>query len=384
MRTGLIGAVLLVAGAVAALLGALPPAALAELVGRTAPVLLFVAAISVVTGLAAEAGLFRALGELAVRGGHRRAWLLWLLVAVLAVLCTVFLSLDTTAVLLTPVVIALVGQAGLPPLPFALTTVWLANTASLLLPVSNLTNLLAADRIGSIGDFVPVTALPAAACVVVPCVVLVVFFRRDLARRYIPAAPTAADDRPLLLVCGVVVLLLLGGLVSGIAVWIPTSIAAVVLLAVFAVRRRAAIRLGLVPWPVLLFAAGLFVAATVVDRLGAAEVLDRALPTGQSAVALTVLGGAGLLGANLIDNLPAYLALEPVAGHAAERLVAVLIGVNAGPLITPWASLATLLWARSLHAAGVRVPWRRVVGLGAVAAPLTVAAGVAALVLLPA
>jgi len=33
-------------------------------------------------------------------------------------------------------------------LPLAMTTVWLANTASLLLPVSNLTNLLAADRVG--------------------------------------------------------------------------------------------------------------------------------------------------------------------------------------------------------------------------------------------
>ena len=57
------------------------------------------------------------------------------------------------------------------------------------------------------------------------------------------------------------------------------------------------------------------------------------------------------------------------------------MGVNAGPLVTPWASLATLLWHRALVRAGVEVPWGRFVLLGLVVAPLTVCAGVAALVL---
>lgn len=61
---------------------------------------------------------------------------------------TVLLGLDTTAVLLTPVVLSMSVQLDLPTMPFALLTVWLANTASLLLPVSNLTNLLALDRLG--------------------------------------------------------------------------------------------------------------------------------------------------------------------------------------------------------------------------------------------
>ncbi len=56
------------------------------------------------------------------------------------------MSLDTTAVLLTPVVLTLTRRLGLRALPFALLAVWLANTASLLLPVSNLTNLLALQR----------------------------------------------------------------------------------------------------------------------------------------------------------------------------------------------------------------------------------------------
>jgi Arsenical pump membrane protein len=51
-----------------------------------------------------------------------------------------------TAVLLTPVVLTLTDRLRLRPLPFALLSVWLANAASLLLAVSNLTNLLALQR----------------------------------------------------------------------------------------------------------------------------------------------------------------------------------------------------------------------------------------------
>lgn len=58
------------------------------------------------------------------------------------------LSADTTAALLTPVMLALARKVNVNPLPMAMTAVWLANTASLLLPVSSLTRLLAANRTG--------------------------------------------------------------------------------------------------------------------------------------------------------------------------------------------------------------------------------------------
>ncbi|MFC3294618.1 SLC13 family permease, partial [Clavibacter michiganensis subsp. insidiosus] len=143
MRTALIGAVLLVVGAVAVATGALPLDDLGVLYERVWPILLFVVAITVVTELASEAGLFTWIAERAAGLGRGRTWALWLATVVLACLCTIFLSLDTTRRAAHAVVVVLARHCGLPPLPFALTTVWLANTASLLLPVSNLTNLLA-------------------------------------------------------------------------------------------------------------------------------------------------------------------------------------------------------------------------------------------------
>ena len=57
-----------------------------------------------------------------------------------------------------------------------------------------------------------------------------------------------------------------------------------------------------------------------------------------------------------MNNLPAYIALESVTADAPQRLMALLVGVNVAPLVTPWASLATLLWAQRCRARGVRIP----------------------------
>ncbi len=382
MRTALIGVVLLVVGAVAVATGALPLDDLGVLYERVWPILLFVVAITVVTELASEAGLFTWIAERAAGLGRGRTWALWLATVVLACLCTIFLSLDTTAVLLTPVVVVLARHCGLPPLPFALTTVWLANTASLLLPVSNLTNLLAEHELGGLGPagFVALTVAPALVAIAVPVLAILVIHRKDLFTRYEVGPPTAPTDRVLLVGSAVVVGLLVPALVSAVEVWIPALAAAVVLAILTAVRRPRVLRLGLLPWQLVVFASGLFIVMEAAQSLGLTAVMAAISGQGQDAAALFRLAGVATLSANAVDNLPAYLALEPVAGSP-ERLVAILVGVNAGPLITPWASLATLLWHERLVSMGVHIKWSRYMLLGLVVAPLTVGLAMLAFVL---
>ncbi|MCU1524397.1 MAG: arsenic transporter [Microbacteriaceae bacterium] len=382
VRTAILGAALLVVGFLAVAFGILPvPDALA-IGSRVWPILLFVIAITVVTELAAEAGLFRVVAEQAARWGRGRAWVLWLLVLVLAVAGTIFLSLDTTAVLLTPVVVLLARHVGLSPLPFALTTVWMANTASLLLPVSNLTNLLAEHELGGIGplQFATLTAVPALIAIVVPSVILFIVYRRDLLARYEPNPDRAESDRVLLVASAVIIALLVPLLVSGLPVWIPAVAAALVLGGFFIVRRRSVLRFGLLPWQLVLLASGLFLVVEAAHALGLGTVLAAVSGSGHDPLSLLQLSATGALGANAIDNLPAYLALEPVAGDPV-RLAALLIGVNAGPLITPWASLATLLWHERLRALDVEISWGRYAMLGLIAAPLTVVAATMGLAL---
>jgi Na+/H+ antiporter NhaD/arsenite permease-like protein len=383
VRTAIVGLALLVAGAAAVLGGVLPAADALGLADRVWPILLFVVAITVVTELAAEAGVFRYLAERAAAWGRGRTIALWLLVVVFATASTVFLSLDTTAVLLTPVVVVLARHVGVNPLPFALTTVWLANTASLLLPVSNLTNLLAEHRLGGgPGAFVALTWLPALVAVVVPSLLLLLIYRRQLFGRYEPERPQPAADRVLFACSAVVLVLLVPALVSGLPVWLPASVAAVVLLAVFAARSPRTLTPSLVPWSLVLLASGLFLAIESAHALGLGGLLAGFVGGGNDTVALLRMSGMGALGANAVDNLPAYLALEPAA-TSPDRMVALLIGVNAGPLITPWASLATLLWHQRLTRMDVQISWGRYAALGLLAAPLTVVAATLALSVRP-
>jgi Na+/H+ antiporter NhaD/arsenite permease-like protein len=373
MRTAIVGAVLLVLGGVAVATGLLPVPEAVELWDRVWPILLFVVAITVVTELAAEAGVFTVLAQQTARWGRGRAWVLWLLVVLVAALSTVFLSLDTTAVLLTPVVIVLARHAGLNPLPFALTTVWMANAGSLLLPVSNLTNLLAQHAMGdpSPAAFAALMFAPAIVAMVVPMVVVFVIARRSLLVRYETGEEDGIEDPVLFWVSGAVVVVLVPLLVSGLPVWLPTTVAALVLAVVFLVRRRGVLRFGLLPWQLVLLASGLFLFIEALHAAGLGMLLARISGTGESPLALLRLSLTGLVGANAIDNLPAYLALEPVA-QSPVRLAALLIGVNAGPLITPWASLATLLWHQRLTSFDVEIRWSRYMLLGLLVAPVTV------------
>ena len=84
--------------------------------------------------------------------------------------------------------------------------------------------------------------------------------------------------------------------------------------------------------------------------------------------------------ANLINNLPAVLLLLPAAAAAGPGVVlAVLIGVNAGPNLTYVGSLATLLWRRVLRQRGEELPTSEFLRLGVVTVPPVLVASTVAL-----
>ncbi|AXJ11604.1 SLC13 family permease [Arthrobacter sp. PM3] len=370
---------MLLAGCAALATGLLPVPAFEELAARTVPVLAFVVAMSLVTELVDDAGLFRVVTERLATLGRGRVLLLWFLVIALATVSTVFLSLDTTAVLVTPVVVLLAVHARIPPLPFALTTIWLANTASLLLPVSNLTNLLAQDRLRlSPAAFAALVWAPALVGIVVPLVLLWLAFRKDLRGRYGPQPVHKVRDRVLLYAASGVLAVLLPALVSGIPVQYSAIAAAAVLLLLFLWRRRSALRWSMIPWRPLMLTSGLFMVVETLHANGLTRFLTGIPGSGDSLPVLLQIAALGTGTANAVNNLPAYLALEPV-GSSPARLAALLIGVNLGPLVTPWASLATLLWHERLLSLNVDVRWGGFAVAGAAAVVVTVPLAVVAL-----
>lgn len=436
---------LLAVGLLCLATGLLPTRAAGDAMTRIAPLLAFLGTVIVLAELTSKAEVFDVVAARVARAGRGSYAALFLLCVAFASVTTIALNLDTTAVLLTPVMLALASRVGIAPVPLAMTTVWLANTASLLLPVSNLTNLLAADRVAlsPLGLAARMWA-PQLAAITVTMVCLWLFYWRRgkrggdaepdaqgasaVARTGVPAGgpgaaraddvrPGDADDvragdsdnvragdpegtragnadryrppevhRPgdpvLFRACGLACAGFLIAILADVELWVASATAAAVAVAAFAVRRRSALRLSLVPWRLLVMVPGMFLVVETVNVNGLHDLLASAVghDGGLGGLFRAAAVGGGL--SNALNNLPVYLAGEaavPVANH--DQLLALLIGTNVGPVVTPWASLATLLWYERCHAYGVRVPVARLMGTGAVLAVAAVLASVVALTL---
>ncbi|WP_425548925.1 SLC13 family permease [Actinomadura meridiana] len=367
----------LVLGVMFVATGALPTDTARSSVGRIAPLLLFLFSVIILAELTKEAGVFDAIAQRLARAGRGNYGALFLLCVAFASATTIFLNLDTTAVLLTPVMLALAARARIATLPLAMTTVWLANTASLLLPVSNLTNLLAADRIAlETRAFAARMWAPQLAVLAVTMALLWAFYWRRRMRgadSYDPPEPAPIRDRVLFSATGFASLIFIGAILAGVHTGIQLGIAAtvpaVIAVAAFAVRDRGALRLALIPWQLMVFVTGLFLVVPTLERFGLDDAM-RALvgeDDGLGGAFRAAFSGAGL--SNVLNNLPAYVAGEsavPVSNK--DQLLSLLIGTNVGPVITPWGSLATLLWFEWCRRWDVRVPMRKFVLTGTVLA----------------
>jgi arsenical pump membrane protein len=366
------------------LLGVLPLREAGTEVRSLAPTIGFLAAVLVLADLCDRYGLFEAAGTWMASGSRGRPVRLLALVFGVASVVTAVLGLDATVVLLTPAVLTTVARLRLRAKPHAYACTHLANSASLLLPVSNLTNLLAFRASGlSFARFGAIMMLPWSAAIAVEWLALRRFFATDLVGR----GETKVEARQPVPVfaCAVVALTLLGFFATSLLHVDPAFAAlggAVVLTVPALVRRRASARdLGFaldVPFLAFVLALGLVVKA--VSLHGLASLVAHLVPGGTSLWSLLAVAAVAAVLANLINNLPAVLLLLPAAAAAGPGVVlAVLIGVNAGPNLTYVGSLATLLWRRVLRQRGEELPISEFVHLGAMTVPPVLLASTLAL-----
>uniref|UniRef100_A0AAU2VG05 SLC13 family permease n=1 Tax=Streptomyces sp. NBC_00003 TaxID=2903608 RepID=A0AAU2VG05_9ACTN len=342
------------AGLVVAL-GAVSPAEAWQQTRDLLPVVGFLAAVLVLAQLCDDEGLFAAAGHAVARVcGASPQRLLGGVFAVAAVI-TAVLSLDATVVLLTPVVFATAARVGVRARPHVYATAHLANSASLLLPVSNLTNLLALAASGlSFTRFAALMALPWLAAIAVEYAIFRVYFRTDLAATSHGVRAPGSTEVPVFTL--VVLALTLGGFVvtsfAGLSpAWAALAGALVLAARALSQRRTTARKLVAsagIPFCLFVLGLGVVVKAVVDNGLGSA--IGHLLPDGDSLPALLAVVAVAAVLSNLINNLPAVLALLPVAATGGPGpVLAVLIGVNLGPNLTYVGSLATLLWRRILH-----------------------------------
>ncbi|MGX9788399.1 SLC13 family permease [Mycobacterium sp. MMS18-G62] len=352
-------------------------------VGRLLPVVGFLAAVLVLARLCDDEGLFRAAGVAMARSTDGNQQRVFAMVFVIAAATTAVLSLDATVVLLTPVVLATARTLAVPPKPHAYATAHLANTASLLLPVSNLTNLLAFSAAGiSFLHFAAVMTLPWIAAIAVEFVALRWVFARELA-----VAPKHDDTGPAevpVFVLVVLVATLVGFAVASLLGFSPAwaALAGAVVLGVRGLAQGRSSVKGIakaldVPFLAFVLCLGVVVAAVMVNGLQTA--MRDVLPSGHTFPALLGVAAVAAVLSNVVNNLPAVLVLLPlVAASGPAAVLAVLIGVNIGPNLTYVGSLANLLW-RGVVRRDISTGYVEFSRIGLCTVPVTLAASVLAL-----
>ena len=352
---------------------------------RLGPVIEFLAAVLVLAKLCDDEGLFTACGAWMSRAAAGRPVRLLAWVFVIASVTTAVLSLDATVVLLTPVVFATAARSGVRAKPHVYACAHLSNSASLLLPVSNLTNLLAFAAAGiGFTRFAGLMALPWLAAIGIEYLVFRKFFAADLRVAATATPETAVPNMPVFTLA-VVALTLAGFALASAAGINPAWVAAAgaLVLAGRALReKRTTVReLIAAASPMFLaFVLALGIVMRAVVDHGLAGALGHLIPTGTSLPALLALAALAALLANIINNLPAVLVLLPLtAPVGAGAVLAVLLGVNIGPNLTYAGSLATLLWRRIVHTHDEQVDLREFTRLAGWTVPAALGAATVAL-----
>ncbi|MFC7494435.1 MULTISPECIES: SLC13 family permease [unclassified Nocardioides] len=375
----------LAAAAVTLATGLLAWSDVEDTVRHLGPVVLFLVTILVVADVCGRAGLFRAAAARVREVAHGRPLAIFTGIFLLAAAVTAVLSLDATVVLLTPVAVAVATSTGTSYRPAAHACLRMANSASLLLPVSNLTNLLAMPHLDlTFGRFALVMAPVLAVVLVVEYVGLRLLFRRDLAQRPVSAPGTGREPLPTVPLA-VVALMLVGfgaGSPFGVEPFWISGLAAVVLVA-WARRQgllvvRDAVNAAHPAFALFVLCLGIVVAAISTGFLG--DRVADLLPAGTGFGALLAIALLATVLANLLTNLSATLLLVPLLAPLGDTAVlAALLGLNIGSGLSYTGSLANLLWRRGMVRLGHPPSLREFHRVSLAITPVSLISAVAAL-----
>jgi arsenical pump membrane protein len=351
-------------------------------------VYLFLFGMMLLAELARQNGVFDWLAELAMRHARGSQFRLFALIYGIGVAVTALLSNDATAVLLTPAVLAVVRRAKTSPLPYLFACAFVANAASILLPISNPSNLIVfGGHLPPLAWWMRQFLLPAISAIAVTFGLLWRHSRKEL------MLPLRAAAEPAVLTArgiraGIGVLAAAAAMLATSAMGGPvgraaaiTGVAVMVLVAGSRLRLIGMALRGMV-WGVLPLVAGLFVIVRALQGTGALELSTRGLHTAAgwpAAAGLTAIAFGFGLAANAINNLPVGLigagALHALHATAAVKS-AVLLGVNLGPNLSVTGSLATILWLMALRREGVAMSGWRFLRAGCLVMPCALLAAV--------
>jgi arsenical pump membrane protein len=355
----------------------------AMLAGKNA--LLFLLSLLALSMLVGKSGFFDWAAIRCARVAKGDAHSLYRNAFVAGAIVTAVLSLDATAVMLTPVLLALVKRLKVPAAPYVVLCAFVANVGSLALPISNLTNLLFADAFHqTFAAFAARMIVPQLVALVTTYAILRWHFRRELPSGFegesLPEPASVVPNHAYFVVCIAVLaavlicyfLAPLMGLEPYVFAFAASGVLAFAGMAAGRVHIRAVLELS---WDIFPFVIGLFVAVQGLENLGIIGVSSGWLAEMRpgSPEKLLTAAGATAFASNIVNNLPAALIARSVLlrSHAhMGTVLAALIGADVGPMITPFGSLATMLVLAFARRDGEEVRTGQLVMLGLWAVPV--------------
>jgi arsenical pump membrane protein len=346
-------------------------------IAKGADVYLFLTGMMLLAETAREEKLFDWLAAHATRMANGSANRLFLLIYLVGVVVTTFLSNDATAVVLTPAVAAAVRAAKVDkPLPYLFICAFIANAASFVLPISNPANLVIyGSHMPSLLHWLAQYLLPSFFAIALTYIMLRFTQRGALKAKIesditIPQLTQGGKTAIIGIAATAVILLIASAL--DIQLGLPTAVTGILTSAIVIIRAKKKpwlVAKG-VSWAVLPLVAGLFIIVEALGKTGIITHLTTLLHENATQSVNATAWGSGIITAfacNLMNNLPAGLiAGNVVQGNVPEIIKSsVLIGIDLGPNLSVTGSLATILWLVALRREGLDVSFWMFLKLGA-------------------